>query len=198
MGNPLKRATIKKWSASEERQEAQQGPGNLDMLLQSGRLLITENTSSPRKQRTRYKESDIDDMLAIVEAEPSVNVALRKINSMPGNEKVTHTMITRWIHKRSCSSVKLKLGRPVNVAYEQQVLKRCIQTSPSKFFSYETVRSAAQHVREHDSENNEWKKDAHVQDIKFSNRWIIGFLRRHGLSCSDKQSTALVKSVEDN
>ncbi len=129
--------------------------------------------------------------------------ALTSINKRAGFEKVTHVNLGRW----QKSTVKKNMGRGVNVGFERAVIGHLILTVletvenegggvfekasvvANVAYSYAIIQLAAATTMKEDP----WASDAKLLKLKFSNKWVKGFLRRSTLR--RRRNTSSVKVV---
>ena len=121
--------------------------------------------------------------------------AAKKVRLINGFEKVKARQIKRWREaaaqeERTGKRAKHGGGRKVNAAFEAAVMDELIYTSLEKVQDKETavvqanvafsnlmIVRAAEKVRGYAI----FKDDPKVRALKFSNRWVLGLLRRNAL-----------------
>ncbi len=137
----------------------------------------------PAKRRG-YSAEERQAILALLEkVNGDKTRAIRIVNKKSGYEKVRRAHLDRW----SISKAKKRLGRPVNVDYERAVVGHLLYTVldtvdgveqasvvANVAHSYEIVKLAAETTRKKEP----WATDAKIMKLKFSNKWVKGFLRR--------------------
>jgi len=157
------------------------------------------------KKRRKYKPNEKQACLALLlRAGGDKLVALQAIHRTAGYERVTHANLIRW----QKSTAKKNMGRGVNVGFERAVVGHLILTVLEKVdvagvgnevekarvvanvtYSYEIIKLAADTTRK----ENPWASDAKLLKLKFSNKWVKGFLRRTTLR--RRRNTSSVKAV---
>jgi hypothetical protein len=121
------------------------------------------------------------------------------INGISGYEKITHNTIKRW--KKS----KKVPGRKVSGEFEKQVAAELlifnlnasendmtdqVEILANSIYSYDCVKSAAMTVY---MREDRWKLDANICRLKFSNKWVQGFLKR--LQFTKRTVTSVMKTL---
>jgi hypothetical protein len=160
----------------------------------------------PEKRRF-YTTKEREGCLALLrKVGGNKEAALRVIHRTSGYEQVTHKNLTRW----QTSTAKKNMGRKVNVDFERAVIGHLILTVLEKVevevsgtvnkvekarvvanvaYSYEIIKLAADTTRK----EAPWASDAMFLKLKFSNKWVKGFLRRSTLR--RRRNTSSVKAV---
>lgn len=136
-------------------------------------------------KRRRYSETEKSTCLKIVEDSDTLSEALRRINQRTGFEKVSRAHLRKWSAPKQ---EKKAVGRPVDAEFEKLVLGNLVFTVlrnvdgaaqlvvvANVAYSYETIRTAAQAVQK----LPQFADNALVAQLKLSNKWIVGFLRRN-------------------
>lgn len=116
--------------------------------------------------------------------------AVNLIQSIPTFEKVDLNMIRRWIRKTTPNK---KCGKPVNAEFEKEILIKCI-TEISKTpecavddltaQSYSIIRKCALETVEEETKDEvgntvpRWRDKKGCRHLKFTSKWIHGFLKR--------------------
>lgn len=141
--------------------------------------------------RRRYSDSEKETIIGIYHQYDVKEAALTIIRSIPTFEKVDRNMIKRWIKRPEKGGIP-KLGRPVCNEFERDVLQMCIKEAQnsgarmddSSIFSYSTVRRCAiatvnaYYPDEHGNMVQKWQMFRTEKKLKFSNKWVNGFMKR--------------------
>jgi hypothetical protein len=149
--------------------------------------------SSIKKKRISYSEGQRQSVIDLFERLPGkLQDRIAKINSIPGYEKISHKNIRGW------GRPKKKLGRCFSAEFENEVAADLIVSRLSEsgdteiianaIYSYDCVKSAATFVRER---SEKWKTDSLTMSLKFSNKWVKGFLNR--IHFTKRRVTATIK-----
>ena len=155
----------------------------LNSNLQQPTISTTPDVKSKRMQ---YKTGEKVKAVQLV-TETSRSKGLRwdtkRLNKVPGYEKVTATMVSRW----STAGPSKKSGRKVNSAFEMQVINQFIYTEfenvngvevavikANVAHSYGVLMAAARSVQV----MPQFADDTKVAKLQFSRKWVVGFLRR--------------------
>jgi len=136
--------------------------------------------------RRRYSDSEKETIIRIYQLYDVKEAALTIIKSIPTFDKIERNMIKRWIKK---DKMVVKLGRPVDYEFERDILQMCVKEAEETgsrpedaMFSYSTVRRCAiatTNAKFPDEHGNMVQKWAlYQQKLKFSNKWVNGFIRR--------------------
>jgi hypothetical protein len=120
-------------------------------------------------------------------------------SAQPGFEKVNPSMAHKWKKKKQ----RRKSGPKVDDEFEQEVKDQLIFTSAEKIkdkaqsmvvanvaYSYDIIKQAARKVQRQEKFQN--KEDGKAKGLKFTNPWIVGWLkrmvlRRRRVTTEDKQ-----------
>jgi len=158
----------------------------------------------PRIYRT-YTDADRKAVVEFYEQHDCKVTALRLIRTSVGYENMTDRKIKRWM---SALGIKKCAGRPVCDQFEAEVLAECDkcaqESSKSNYshrYSYAFVRDCAYRVLnnsywdEHSSScTKKWLLDKRTCNLKLTNKWVSGLLRR---SSGKRCSAALNTSTSD-
>ncbi len=137
-------------------------------------------TQSLKRKRHRYTDQEKRQCLQIIANSASQEEGLRRIRKISGFDKVHRAHIRSW---KKESTVKKTAGRKADANFEGEVLSHLIFTILQKnaagdvAYSYDIIKSAAKMVQA----LPHWKDDQGIQKLKFSNHWVVGFLRRNSL-----------------
>ena len=146
-----------------------------------------------KKKRHSYSKDERKLVIDFFERLPGkIQDRISKINSIPGYEKITHKSIRGW------AKSKKRIGRAVSVEFESEVAADLLifrlsesgdtDIIANSIYSYECVKSAASYVRD---KNEKWKSDPLTMSLKFSNKWVKGFLNR--MHFTKRRVTAAIK-----
>jgi hypothetical protein len=177
---------------------------NYEFAVNETRKLIemATITSSVVKRRNDYSESQRESVIKIFETLPGLcQEKLRVINGICGYEKIRKKNITDWLKS------KKRAGRQVSREFEREVggeliLYRVMKIDDvnkseqaeilaNSIYSYECVRCAAKNVFARNKEK--WEKERLVKELKFSDKWVSGFLRR--LQFPKRRVTTVMKVI---
>lgn len=144
--------------------------------------------------------------------------ALNKIKSIKGLENLDESMIRDWVVIVDTTTCK-QPGRPINEDFEDEVMIECEKRSEllytsqvargggssSNRFSYDHIRRCAVKVldtfywdKSSNSYLKKWTLDKRVSKLHFTNKWILGLLRRQSIKKvmrSSSHQSALVDVV---
>ena len=110
-----------------------------------------------------------------------------------GWSRLCRRVLRRWINKACAATAAPRSsgsGRPVNEAFETAVMSRLVfnvlavvdgrETAvqlANVAHSYSVIQVAAQET----AKEEPWCSDAKVRKLKFSDKWVVGFLARRRL-----------------
>ena len=118
--------------------------------------------------------------------------ALNRIRSIKGLENLDESMIRDWVVVEDTLTCK-QPGRPINEDFEDEVMIECEKNSEllcrpqvmrrgssSNRFSYDHIRRCAVNLLDKSSNSfsTKWSLDKRVSKLHFTNKWILGLLRR--------------------
>lgn len=126
--------------------------------------------------------------------------ALNKIRSIKGLESLDESMIRDWVVVEDTLTCK-QPGRPINEDFEDEVMIECEKNSEilcrsqvvrrgssSNRFSYDHIRRCAMKLldtlywdKSSNSYSKKWTLDKRVSKLHFTNKWILGLLRRQSM-----------------
>jgi hypothetical protein len=135
-----------------------------------------------KPKRKGYTGAEKDAILSVLNAEGGNKAAtMRVVHKKSGYEKVTRTHLIRWL--RAGTSAKKRMGRRVNEPFERAVLGHLLFTVLEKVDDVESARIVANIAHSYEiikraATEAPWASDAKIQKLKFSNKWVCGFLRR--------------------
>lgn len=118
----------------------------------------------------------------------SYRMAVKIAHSVPGYERLSRKTLRGWRKTR----VPKKKGRPVSQTFEQEVVNRLMGVivdgselaagadlerigMSNDTHSYEVIKRAANEIKA----QPHWKDEKGVGNLRFSNKWVRGFLRRN-------------------
>ena len=140
----------------------------------------------PAEKRWVYTPEQKNAMLALLQRRTGNKaLALRIIVKKPGYEKVRHTHLRRWL--KFGTKAKARTGRSVNEAFERAVLGHLVYTVLEQVDGVDTASVVANVTYSYDiaelaakttQKEAPWVDDAKIQKLKFSAKWVRGFLRR--------------------
>jgi hypothetical protein len=143
----------------------------------------------PNKRNT-YNQEQRKSIIDLFERSSGpIQDRVAKINAIPGYEKITHNSIVRWSQKKE----KEKLRRKVSVEFENEIAADLLllmqggSHGTNAIYSYDRIKSTAILVRDRDQK---WKTDPLTMSLKFSNKWVSGFLKRIHLTVGEDTSTS--------
>ncbi len=153
-----------------------------------------------KSKRVGYTAEQKEAILSLLHAVGNNKAAaLRIVNKKSGYEKVRRNHLNRWL--RGGTAAKKHTGRRVNMDFERAVLGHLLFTVLEKVdeverarivanitHSYEVIKVAAEETKKKEP----WASDVKIKKLKFSHKWICGFLRRATLrrrrnTSSDKE-----------
>ena len=100
-------------------------------------------------------------------------------------------MLSRWV-KSDPLEEKPKGGRPYSAEFEQAVIQQLFSGDSNPTITYEGVRTAGIRVRENIPE---FQTNPLTKDLKFSDKWVRGFLRRNNLTTT---TTAILHDTDSD
>jgi len=121
--------------------------------------------------------------------------ALVVLKSIEGFESITEMMIKNWMPVGTV----INRGRPRCEEFEEEVMAECERAvdpkrkrlSSANDFSYELVRKSANLLmdkeycdKESGSYVKKWRVNKTTRRLCFTNKWILGVLRRHSTRCT--------------
>ena len=126
--------------------------------------------------------------------------ALNRIRSIKGLESLDESMIRDWVVVEDTLACK-QPGRPINEDFEDEVMIECEKNSEllcrsqvvrrgssSNRFSYDHIRRCARKLldtlywdKSSNSYSKKWTLDKRVSKLHFTNKWILGLLRRQSM-----------------
>ena len=126
--------------------------------------------------------------------------ALNIIRSIKGLENLDESMIRDWVVVEDTVTCK-QPGRPINEDFEDEVMIECEKNSEllcrsqvvrrgssSNRFSYDHIRRCARKLldtlywdKSSNSYSKKWTLDKRVSKLHFTNKWILGLLRRQSM-----------------
>ena len=141
-----------------------------------------------KKRRNMYTKEQKDSCLKVLDECCGIySAAVRKINEVSGFEKVDRRTLRYW---HEGGKEKRKRGVKVNTTFERCVLGHLLFTVLRKIgdetqthqianvaHSYTAVQTAAKTA----ATEEPWAPDPGVSKLKYSKKWVKGFLRRNGL-----------------
>lgn len=119
---------------------------------------------------------------------------MNKIRSIKGFENITESMIEQWVVLRTSKNP----GRPICEEFEEEVMNECEKIydngneikrgSTANNYSYDQIRACAIKVWDrcyYDSKSGihtkKWELNKRTNKLRFTNKWILGVLRRHSI-----------------
>jgi hypothetical protein len=126
--------------------------------------------------------------------------ALNRIRSIKGLENLDESMIRDWVVVEDTLTCK-QPGRPINEDFEDEVMIECEKNSEllcrpqvvtrgslSNRFSYDHIKRCAVKLldtfywdKSSNSFSKKWSLDKRVSKLHFTNKWILGLLRRQSM-----------------
>jgi hypothetical protein len=160
-------------------------------------------TSSMVKRRNVYSESQKTSIIKLFQTLQGLNSErLLAINKISGYEKIKKKNIDEWI-----KSQKKRSGRKISNEFERDVAGELIlyrvmelpdgnmadqaEILANSIYSYECVRTAAKNV--YARNKSRWDSDPLVNRLKFTDKWVHGFLRR--LQFTKRRVTSVLKII---
>jgi hypothetical protein len=119
----------------------------------------------------------------------SIRRTVSVLRARSGWAQMSRRVLRGWVVKAQTSTAappRAAGGRPVNVAFEDEVMQRLMFTTlkdglaevqASAAYTYDNIRMAAVSTAKEDA----WKDDAKVKKLKFTNKWVKSFLDRRRL-----------------
>lgn len=150
------------------------------------RLSLREKAVSIKERRANYeahKAKLLEETRGL-----SNTQAAKRIQSIPGFEKVDACQVGRW--QKSAKKVAMQGGRPVDLASEQEVIDEMIfcgletvgdsqraRVEANVMYNNAVIERAAKKVQA----MHRWRENDKVQALQFTRKWIKGLLKRHKL-----------------
>lgn len=123
--------------------------------------------------------------------------AMNQIKSIRGFENITESMIGQWVVLRTSNNP----GRPVCEEFEEEVMIECERTydndndnkvkrgfTANNNYTYDQIRACAAKVMDRyylDTRSSiytkKWELNKRTNRLRFTNKWILGVLRRHSM-----------------
>lgn len=120
--------------------------------------------------------------------------AMNQIRSIKGFENITESMIGQWVVLRTNRNP----GRPICEEFEEEVMNECEtiydngnkikRGSTGNYYSYDQIRACAIKVWDrhyYDTKSGihtkKWELNKRTNKLRFTNKWILGVLRRHSI-----------------
>lgn len=138
-----------------------------------------------KAKRTHYGDS-IKQIIEIYDSyeNGSKHAAMAMINSINGYEHVTRKSISKWKSALRRPTVKKTRGKKANGEFEDLVMQEytLVAAIDSAAYSYKIIRSCAERVRNRAYDGvHKFQTDPLTKNLKFSDKWVVGLLRRQKL-----------------
>ena len=164
------------------------------VALEGGKKLYRRFTTKEKKSRV-----ELFNKLVMEWPDEPVASLVAKLRARTGITKLDARTLRRW---RQLGNAKLRTGPKVNVAFETSVLDKLVYATLDKVdtvekanivanvcYDYEIIKQAALEVQQAE----EFRNDAKVSRLKFSQCWVGGWLRRCAMR--RRRSTTQLKDL---
>lgn len=146
---------------------------------------------------TKFPQLTIAERNSVLHIYNKINckiTAMNQIKSIKGFENITESIIGQWVVLRTSNNP----GRPICEEFEEEVMNECERTidngnkikrgSSANNYSYDHIRACGTKVRDRyycDTKSGirtkKWELNKRTNKLRFTNKWILGVLRRHSM-----------------